>query len=56
MVTCKIVENSETVFELKTFAGSNEKAKAIVENWKTNAVNIYPAIMESLNMTPKNLS
>ena len=49
IVKCKIVENGETMFELKTFAGSSEKAKAIVDNWKNNAVDIYPRIMNEIN-------
>ena len=32
-IKCKIVENSETIFEVKTFAGSRERAKRIVDNW-----------------------
>lgn len=49
VVKCKIVENGETMFELKTFAGSTEKAKFIVENWKNNAIDIYPKIINALN-------
>lgn len=49
IVKCKIVENGETMFELKTFAGSTEKAKELVENWKNNAVDIYPTIINALN-------
>lgn len=48
IVKCKIVENGETMFELKTFAGSSEKAKEIVDNWKNDAVNIYPQIIDAL--------
>ena len=48
-VKCKIVENNKTVFEIKTFAGSNEQAKNIAENWKNNATSIYPKIMNLLN-------
>lgn len=40
IVFCKIVENSETVFEVKTFAGSREQAKEIVDNWKVRALNM----------------
>ena len=47
-VTCKIVENNETVFEINTYAGSQEKANAIVENWKHNANTIYPSILNLL--------
>ena len=47
-VKCKIVENNETIFEVKTFAGSRERAKQIVENWNTNATKIYPQILDIL--------
>src|SRR5699024_5048519 len=30
-VKCKIVENNETIFEVKTFAGSRDRAKQIVD-------------------------
>lgn len=33
-VKCKIVENNKTIFEVRTFAGSNEHAKFIADNWK----------------------
>ncbi len=36
-VKCKIVENNKTIFEVRTFAGSNEHAKFIADNWKENA-------------------
>ena len=48
-VKCKIVENNKTVFELKTFAGSNEQAKRIADNWKNNANTIYPQILNLLD-------
>lgn len=48
VVKCKIVENGETMFEINTFAGSSEKAKQIVDNWKNDAVNIYPKIINAL--------
>lgn len=48
-VKCKIVENNKTLFELTTFAGSREQAKAISENWNNNAVKIYPEILALLN-------
>lgn len=54
LVKCKIVENGETMFELKTFAGSSEKAKEIVENWKKNATLIYPKIINCLMDENKN--
>lgn len=48
-VICKIVEKNKTVFEVKTFAGSNEQAKRISDNWKNNASSIYPKILNLLS-------
>ena len=48
-VKCKIVENNKTIFELKIFAGSNEQARKISDNWRKNAKDIYPKIMNLLN-------
>lgn len=48
MVKCKIIENTNVLFELNTFAGSREQAKKIVDNWNINAENIYPKILELL--------
>ena len=48
-IKCKIVENNETIFEVKTFAGSRERAKKIVDNWNQNASRIYPKILEILS-------
>ena len=50
-VKCKIVENNETVFEVRTFVGSRERAKKIVDNWNNHANSIYP---EMLNLLLKN--
>jgi len=47
-VNCKIMENNETIFEVKTFAGSRDEAKRIVDNWKNNAEQIYPQLLEIL--------
>lgn len=47
-VKCKIVENNETIFEIKTFAGSRDRAKKIVDNWNKNASTIYPKILDIL--------
>lgn len=51
-IICKIVENNETVFEVKTFAGSREQAKDIVDNWENNASEIYPQILDILTKKP----
>lgn len=47
-IKCKIVENNETIFEVKTFAGSRDRAKRIVDNWNKNAQDIYPKILNIL--------
>ncbi len=47
-VKCKIVENNETIFEVKTFAGSRERANHIVKNWNKHASEIYPKILNLL--------
>ena len=47
-VKCKIVENNQTLFELQVFAGSRDQAKAISDNWNTNAEKLYPEILEIL--------
>ena len=47
-VKCKIIENNKTIFEVRTYAGSNEHAKLIADNWKNNASNIYPKILNLL--------
>jgi len=49
IINCKIIENNETVFEVKSFAYSREQAKDIVDNWKCNAEKIYPKILELLH-------
>ena len=48
-VRCKIIEDTKPLFELQTFAGSNEQAKQMVDNWKNNANIIYPKILEILS-------
>ena len=48
IIKCKIIDNNETIFEVKTFAGSNERAKKIVDNWNKNASKIYPKILDIL--------
>ena len=49
MVKCKIVEDTRTLFELQTLAGSSEQAKNMVDNWKNNASIIFPKILEILS-------
>lgn len=52
-VICKITENGKVTFELKTFAASREQAKSIVDNWKKNAVKMYPKILKMINRSRK---
>jgi len=52
-ITCKIVERNETIFEVKTFAGSQKQAKDIVDNWNNHADEIYPSILKILTDTKK---
>ena len=48
-ISCKIVERNDTIFEVKTFAGSSLQAKEIVDNWKKHANVIYPSMLELLS-------
>lgn len=48
IIKCKIVENNETIFAVKTFAGSRDRAKRIVDNWNQNATTIYPQMLNLL--------
>lgn len=54
-VECKIIEEGEVVFEIKTFAYSREQAQVIVQNWKKHANNLYPKFLELLT-NPSDLS
>ena len=47
-VECKIIEDREVVFEIKTLAYSREQAQHIVENWKKNARTLYPKLLSTL--------
>ena len=51
---CRIVEKNETIFEVTTFAGSRDRAKQISDNWKNNADEIYPKIIDLLLHGDKN--
>ena len=52
-VECKIIENNEVVFEIKTFAYSREQADNIVRNWKENASTLYPKLLTILTKNEK---
>lgn len=47
-IKCKVIEKNETIFEVRTFAGSRDRAKKIVDNWNKNAKSIYPQILNLL--------
>ena len=47
-IKCKVIEKNETIFEVRTFAGSRDRAKKIVDNWNKNASKIYPKMLEIL--------
>jgi len=47
-VICKIIENNNIIFEIKTFAGSRNQAQMIVDNWKNNAETLYPNLLKLL--------
>ena len=53
-VTCKIIENNQTIFNIETFAASREQAKSIVNNWNKNAEKIYPTILTILTENNEN--
>jgi predicted transcriptional regulator len=55
-VTCKIIDHNDTIFEVKTFAGSGEQAKDIVNNWKHYAEEMYPQILTILTRNGESLS
>ena len=48
IIKCKVIEKNERIFEVKTFAGSRERAKKIVDNWNKNASKIYPKVLDLL--------
>lgn len=48
IVTCKLIKNNITDFELKLKASSREEAKDIAHKWETYHDEIYPIILELL--------
>lgn len=48
IVTCKVIENNKTIFEVSASAASREQAKFISDNWKENAIDIYPSMINLL--------
>lgn len=53
-IDCKIIENGEIIFEIKTLAYSREQAQKIVDNWKQNASKIYPNIIDIITNSKQN--
>ncbi len=49
IVSCSLLKNNVTDFEIKLQAGNREHAKAIGEKWENNYKEIYNIIMEILN-------
>ena len=47
-VKCSVVENSIPMFEITIFAGTRDQAQAICDNWKANAIEIYPQMLDLL--------
>lgn len=45
MVTCKLIKNNVTDFEIKIQASSREEAKQIAQKWETSYKEIYPIIV-----------
>lgn len=48
IVNCCVREDDFTLIELTLAVGSKNDARNICDNWKNNAQNIYPEIIESL--------
>lgn len=49
IIKCGIKEDGKRVFEVQVFSSSRDNSIKIIENWKKNAVTIYPKIVEMLN-------
>ncbi len=49
IVKCKVIENSNTIFEIQTLATSRDQAVGIVQNWEKNAGKLYPEFLMMLN-------
>lgn len=52
IITCKIMENSSCIIELKLKVDSNDKAKQICSKWKSDPYKIYNLIMDKLTDQP----
>ena len=51
---CKIVESHKTTFEISIFCTTQEQAKAIADNWQTNAATLYPQFIDLLTECTNN--
>lgn len=49
IVTCKLVQNNITNFEIKLPAHSSQEAKKIAKKWEENYKEIYPIIIDILS-------
>jgi len=49
IVTCKIIEDSVTIIDMKINVNSNEGAKRICSKWEANASKVYSNIINMLN-------
>lgn len=51
-VNCGIFEDNKVIFSIRIHAGSRERAKEICDNWKQNAITLYPTLLNVL-ISPK---
>ncbi len=52
---CKFTESHKILFEVNVYCTSQEQAKIIADNWKNNAVELYPKFIELLTKTERKL-
>ena len=45
---CKIIEAHKTLFEINIYCASQAQAKLVAENWKNNAIELYPEFIDLL--------
>ena len=48
ITSCKISEAHKVLFEINVYCASQEQAKKIADNWKSNANEIYPNVIKML--------
>lgn len=49
IICCGIKEDNKKIFEVQVFSSSRDNSIKIMENWKKNAITLYPKIVEMLN-------